>query len=237
MADETDRTVQTVVHVTPPTGGASIVHGITTQSDISAAVNVSKVDWRHGIQGRIRTTTVKLKKARTELDAATAARDRIARIIPIPQDLAADLAPVASAIRKFDAGTRVQEAPEFNGVTPDYPTKTISARLAVLSAHTTSIFTGSRSWPMPTGLVAAHDTVLAIQARITQHNSDLGLLRDELSKVDERAEEMHAAVIKHGLNQDAAGKAVLKAMDDVTRHALDELDARLGTDAANDEDD
>ena len=61
--DKTETTgTTTIMHVTPPSGGSAIVHGVTAQVDIAGAVNIAKVDWRQAIQKRLETVTKQLKK-------------------------------------------------------------------------------------------------------------------------------------------------------------------------------
>lgn len=222
---------QQIMHVTAPTS-SSISLGVSGQVDISGAINVSKVAWRKGIQQWITAASAELKKRKAELTKAVTDRDTAIQAIPVPPDLTSDLERVAIAVRVFEADAVVQKAQiKSQPVTVNFADKTFSYRLAITrGAHGNNLFAGARSWPLAPEYVALNETCKSLDEKIARLNGNLGVLRDELSEVNARAEEMHAALVSHTLMGDETGKAVLAAMEKATNEAFARLDKKIKDD-------
>lgn len=231
-----ERQTTTLMTKSLPTDGA-LVSGFSVQGDMTTVTQVAKVDLRKAINGRIAGRLKLLTAATAAYNAAVELRNRAMATIEVPAEMFKDAEPIAKAMLKFRAGAHVRKRDEDKGkeyvssANVNLNAETFSAAVTIADPEHGSMWTATRTYPIPQTLKDLQAAVVDAESNVSGFKGDVQVLRQSLAGLDDKIEELSAAVTRKGLEATTSGTNALSAMDAIVAATMAGLDKDMSTDS------
>jgi hypothetical protein len=227
---ETHQTTVMVQKTVPVDG--NVVFGANVTTDVNGLVKIAKVSLKKQIRARLEADQKELAACRKACEEALRTRDAAALALPIPEDLYADLEPVARAMMRFAAGATVERVTRSNQpltvayANVSFETATYQASGRVVCPVKGELFAGTRGYPLPDAVRRLHDAHVAARAEVARCEANVQADNRELATINETAEDLEAAIYAQGMRTTETGQRAAKAMDEVVSEVMGALDKR-----------